>query len=110
MSKPLTAEETLRVMNLLCYGSACYGCGGVNEPYMLQHKLWKRVSGTKTEECICLSCAERKLRRALTEEDFLDAPINVGRFAFHKNNWLNATSYIDFVRLTRDFLEEKGWM
>lgn len=107
MSRPLTITETINVMNQLCYGSACEACGGVNEPFMLKHELWKRVAKGNTEACICLCCVERKLRRALNDGDFLDAPINVGCFAFHKNNWLAATSYEDFVRLTRDFIEAK---
>ena len=107
MSNPITADEAVFVLNALCYGESCSSCGGINEPYMIKHNLWKRVSKSKPESCICLCCTERKLRRALQEQDFLIAPINFGIFAFHQENWLKAVDYMDFLRLTRDFLEKK---
>lgn len=107
MSRPLTVPEAINLMDDLCYGNACDSCGGLNEPYMLKHELWSRVAKGNPKACICLSCVERKIKRSLVDGDFLDAPINNGCFAFHKDNWLNATDYTDFLRLTRDFLEVK---
>jgi hypothetical protein len=55
---------------------------------MLQFNLWEKVSSKNKFPLLCLSCVRKKLARDLTEEDFIDAPVNKGIFGF------NASEYV----------------
>jgi hypothetical protein len=69
----------------------CVDCGGVNHPYMLIEKTWRRVVLTfpfkHYKDFICLFCAEDRLGRPLEDSDFTNAFINHGCFGFHKDMW-----------------------
>ena len=56
--------------------SACTQC--LDEYYMLQHEIWLKIKGDGNKKgMLCIPCAERRLGRALTFEDFLPGvPIN----------------------------------
>lgn len=71
------------------YAGNCKDCGGVNHPYMLKHRVWDQAVSVHNYRglLICLFCIERRLKRPLTDEDFLNAPINYGVFGFHKKMW-----------------------
>jgi Protein of unknown function (DUF3085) len=45
------------------------------EYYMLKDRLWKQIH-PKIEGMLCLKCAERRLGRALTGQDFKRVPLN----------------------------------
>jgi hypothetical protein len=80
------------------YGDVCKFCKGPNEPYMVKHNLWNQIiPRTQRNIFVCLECFENKLGRQLTEEDFLDAPINKGEFGFHWKYWVNRKNYKDFL-------------
>lgn len=42
---------------------------------MLENQTWQRVA--KSDEKLCIGCLENRLKRVLTPEDFMDAPINL---------------------------------
>ena len=46
------------------------------EYYMLRSKLWRKINPL-VDGMICIDCAERRLGRRLTPDDFTAAPINV---------------------------------
>jgi hypothetical protein len=65
------------------YGGFCDRCNGINEPYMVKFRLWKKVIGKENNlDIVCISCFEKLLGRKLKSEDFLNAPINKGFFGF----------------------------
>lgn len=68
--------------NMKPYAGGCHHCGGLDEPYMLNNKLWKQVNG-RSKGILCLSCAQMKLGRTIVLADFTaDAPINFGCMGF----------------------------
>lgn len=48
------------------------------EYYMLHDDLWARIN-PRIDGQLCIDCAERRLGRRLTPDDFTDAPINAER-------------------------------
>jgi len=88
--------KTQLVESLGHYGCAahCAGCGGKNQAYMLEWKLWDKVCkkiGMSKDILLCLLCVEKILGRPLQEKDFLlEAPINHGSLGFNYKDWLNA--------------------
>lgn len=66
-------------------------CGGNNMPYMITHELWNQVA-EPDDDFLCLSCVEKRLKRPLKKEDFLNPdsnPINNGFFGFDWREWVN---------------------
>jgi hypothetical protein len=51
----------------------------ISEYYMIQFDLWESVVPSRSG-MLCIGCLEERLVRALTTEDFLDAPVNYGVF------------------------------
>ena len=71
--------------------TACDGCSGKNMPYMIKHRLWKKVA-KPDDSFLCLNCVENRLQRKLKKSDFLmpdTLPINNGIFGFHWNMWVD---------------------
>jgi hypothetical protein len=80
------------------YGGNCQKCKGINEPYMIQFALWKKVA-KKQNGFMCISCVESKLKRKLTIEDFIDAPINRGIFGFDAETYIKyGKNYLNFLK------------
>jgi hypothetical protein len=49
----------------------------VADLYMLKPELWARIA--KLRQFLCLPCAEKRLGRTLTADDFTDVPCNAAR-------------------------------
>ena len=78
------------------YGENCKKCSGLNEPYMVNTNLWKRVT-QNTEGFICISCFEILLGRNLKIKDFIAAPINNGYFGFDAKTYIKyGKKYLDY--------------
>ena len=45
-----------------------------NEYYMIQNELWERIA--LDAQYLCVGCAELRLERKLTANDFTDCPLN----------------------------------
>lgn len=62
----------------------CQVCTGRCEYVMFQNEIWNIISKNNKYEFVCLSCAETKLKRKLTLEDFMDIEMNND----FKSGWL----------------------
>jgi len=62
----------------------CLGCGvdtgKIGEHYMLKNETWKHIHKSPIG-MYCVGCAELKLGRQLTRNDFNDSYINSARYA-----------------------------
>jgi len=58
----------------------CRDCGintlEINEYYMLKNDIWLQINGGHLKGILCIDCAEKRLGRMTTPNDFNDYPIN----------------------------------
>jgi hypothetical protein len=47
--------------------------------YMLKNRVWKLIAPDDPNVMLCLPCAERRLGRGLSRDDFPRAPVNKGQ-------------------------------
>lgn len=66
----------------------CSKCEEKAEYYMLDFKLWDKVSQKNKYPFLCFNCVKDKLKRKLTNKDFIDAPINKGVFGFYSEEYV----------------------
>jgi len=64
-----------------CYGFDCAACGvntlHINEFYMIHDEIWNEAWPDE-RAMLCIGCVEVQIGRALTANDFTDAPVNHG--------------------------------
>ncbi len=59
------------------------GCGEYGYGWMVKDEVWEQISDVVDDCILCMSCAERRLGRDFTIDDFTEFPINnVIRFGY----------------------------
>lgn len=92
-------------MKIKWYGDNCKQCKGLNEPYMVTDKVWKKANN-KENGFLCISCLESNLGRALIASDFINAPINKGYFLFNSKDYLKYGK--KYLELCHNFIKGRS--